>query len=94
VTKKLEDMIASFATIPFEEQLERVRRARSARTLERPVAAVKRVKKEAKKRDKTKEAATKAVMKLTPEMRAGLVNLLSAEQKAELIAKLKAGLKS
>jgi hypothetical protein len=77
MTKRLEDLIADFNSISFDDQIERVRKARNARTLERPVAAVKRVKKEAKKKagiaDKTRQ----------------LFLTLSPEQKAAIIAKLK-----
>lgn len=77
MTKTLNDLVKTFSDCTYDEQLERIRRARSARTLERPVAAVKRVKKEAKKKDKHKTATVTAMLKLSP------------EQKAALIAKLK-----
>jgi hypothetical protein len=80
MTKKIEDLFASFTEITFDEQLDRIRRARSARTIERPVAAVKRVKKESKKKEKAKTDVSKLLLGLTPEKR------------AEMIAKLKESL--
>lgn len=81
MTKKIEDLIQSFEGLSFDEQMERIVRARSARTMERPVAAVKRVKKEAKKKNKTMESARSALLKMSPEAR------------ALMIAKLQEGLK-
>lgn len=79
MTKKIDDLFASFTDISFDEQLERIRRARSARTIERPVAAVKRVKKESKKKEKVKTDATKLLLKLTAEQRAALIKKLQGD---------------
>lgn len=73
MTKKIEDLLQSFTDISFDDQLERIRRARSARTIERPVAAVKRVKKEAKKKEKVKMDFGKLVGGMSPEAKAALI---------------------
>lgn len=80
MTRKIEDLVQSFTNLSFDDQLERIKRARSARTIERPVAAVKRVKKEAKQRDKKMEGARTMALKLTPEMRAALIAKLQASK--------------
>jgi hypothetical protein len=79
MTKKIEDVIKDFTVLSFDEQIERIRHARSARTMERPVAAVKRVKKEAKKRDKTMTGARTLALKLSPEQRIALIAKLKAD---------------
>jgi DNA-directed RNA polymerase specialized sigma24 family protein len=82
MTKKIDDLFASFTDISFDEQLERIRTARHNRTIERPVAAVKRVKKESKKKEKAKTDVSKMLLSLPPEKRAELIKRLQEEQKS------------
>lgn len=79
MTKRIEDLVQSFTDMSFDDQLERIRKVRNARTIERPVAAVKRVKKEAKARDKNVDKTRTAILKLTPEMRALLIAKLQGK---------------
>jgi len=77
MTKKLADLVKSFTNSTYEEQVEHIRRIRSARHMERPVAAVKRVKRETKAKHKSMDSIRSLAQSLSP------------EQKAALIAKLK-----
>lgn len=79
MTMQLKDLLQSFSSMNIDEQLEKIRKVRSARHMERPVAAVKRVKKEAKKRVVNIDKARTAALKLTPEMRAALIAKLKGE---------------
>jgi len=81
MTMKIEDLIKSFSASSYEEQLEQIRRARSARTMERPVAAKKRVKKEAKAKAQNIDKLRMLVSKMTPEQRAQLALKLKGEGK-------------
>lgn len=66
MTQKIEDLIKSFSNSTFEEQLAKVKQIRHARTLERPVAAAKRVKKAAKKSSVAKDKTRALFSKLSP----------------------------
>jgi len=79
VTKKLADLFKSFTNSTHAEQLEHITRVRSARHIERPVAAVKRIKKEAKQKDKKKTDAKALVNKLSPEERKAMLDRLKGE---------------
>lgn len=74
--KKLEDLFEHFSQMSPERQLEKIREVRHSRTIERPAAAVKRVKKERKAAKKTANSAQKAIDKLTPDQRAKLIAAL------------------
>jgi hypothetical protein len=79
VTQKLNDLFQEFSSLSTHEQLEKVREIRNARTIERPVAAKKRIKKEGVKKEKAKSNAATLFKALTP------------EQQAEVLAKLGVG---
>lgn len=76
MTQKLEDLLDSFSSKTFEQQIEKIKEIRSARNVERPAAAVKRVK---KARAKSASATTKS---------RSILSKLSPEDKKALLAKL------
>lgn len=76
MTMKLEDLLKSFSKSTIEEQVEKIKQVRSARTLERPAAAVKRAKKAAKKSSQNKDKVRPLLSKLTPEQKALLLEKL------------------
>jgi ribosomal protein L29 len=79
MTKKLEELFASFQSLDYTAQMEQIRQVRSARHIERPAAAVKRVKKEAKKKDKDMGSARGLLIKMSPEERAKMIAKLKGE---------------
>jgi hypothetical protein len=81
MTQKLEDLIKGFTSLDTETQINKIKDIRSARNIERPAAAVKRVK---KARKKSNAAVTKT---------RGILNKLSPDEKKLLIAKLLEGKK-
>lgn len=76
MTQKIEDLLKSFSSSTFEEQIAKIKDIRSARNIERPAAAVKRVK---KARKKSNAAVTKT---------RSILSKLSPEDKKLLLAKL------
>lgn len=76
MTQKLEDLLKSFSSSTFEEQLDKIKNIRNARTFERPAAAVKRVKKAAKKSNTASNKARDLLAGITPEQKALLVKRL------------------
>lgn len=76
MTQKLEDLLEGFSSKTFDAQIEKIKDIRSARNIERPAAAVKRVK---KARKKSNAAVTKT---------RSILNKLSPEDKKLLLAKL------
>lgn len=81
MTQKIEDLLKGFTSLDFEEQINKIKDIRSARNIERPAAAVKRVKKQ---RKKSNAAVTKTRT---------MLNKLSPEEKKLLLAKLLEGKK-
>lgn len=81
MTQKIEDLLKGFTSFNNEEQIQKIKDIRSARNIERPAAAVKRVK---KARKKSNAAVTKT---------RGILSKLSPEEKKLLIAKLLEGKK-
>jgi hypothetical protein len=79
VTKKLEELFQSFSSMDYAAQMEQIRTVRSARHIERPVAAVKRVKKEAKQKDKSMGTARNLMLKMSPAERAAMIAKLKGE---------------
>lgn len=74
--KQLEDLFEHFSKMSPEAQLEKIRKIRHSRTIERPAAAVKRVKKERKAAKKTGDSAAKAIAKLPADQKAALIKML------------------
>lgn len=81
MTQKIEDLLKGFTGMGSEEQIQKIKDIRSARNIERPAAAVKRVK---KARKKSNAAVTKTRT---------LLNKLSPEEQKLLLAKLLEGKK-
>lgn len=81
MTQKIEDLLKGFTSMEVEEQISKIKDIRSARNIERPAAAVKRVK---KARKKSNAAVTKT---------RSILNKLSPEDKKLLLAKLLEGKK-
>jgi len=79
VTKQLSDLFEQFSTLESSKQLEKIREIRHHRSIERPAAAVKRVKKEKKQSEKKKTNLADLLKKLPPEQRAALVSRLKAD---------------
>lgn len=79
MTKKLEDLFKGFSASTYEEQIAHITKVRSARHMERPVAAVKRVKREVKKRNTDMTKARGLALSLSPEQRAALIAKLKKE---------------
>lgn len=79
MTRKLADLFQSFVSMDSEEQLAKIREVRSARHIERPAAAVKRIKKEGKQKEKKQGDARTLVAKMSPEQRAALIAKLKGE---------------
>jgi hypothetical protein len=79
--KKLEDLFEHFSAMSPEAQLEKIRTIRRSRTIERPAAAVKRVKKERKAAKKTANSAQQALAKLNPAQREALIAALQEKLK-------------
>lgn len=80
MTKRLTDLIKSFSDSTFEEQLDKIRHIRSARNIERPAAAVKRVKKAAKKSNAAMDKSRQLLLSLSPEQKAALIKQLKGKQ--------------
>lgn len=81
MTQKLEDLLKSFSGSSFEEQLEKIKHIRNARTVERPAAATKRIKKEKVKSTKAAAKGKDVISKLTPEEKAALIKKLLGAKK-------------
>lgn len=81
MTQKLDDLLKSFSSSSFDEQLERIKHIRSARNIERPAAATKRVKKEAKKSTKALSKGKDMLSSLTPAQKAELLKRLMEAKK-------------
>ena len=79
MTKQLKDLFQQFSTMETSAQLEKIKEIRHHRSIERPAAAVKRVKKERKQ----------SVQKQTKI--ATLIQGMTAEQRAEFVRKLTEG---
>lgn len=67
MTQKIEDLLDSFTAKGFEEQMSKIKDIRSARNIERPAAAVKRVKKARKKSNAAVTKTRSVLSKMTPE---------------------------
>lgn len=76
MTQKLEDLLKSFSNSAIDEQMEKIKHIRNARTIERPAAATKRVKKEKVKSNAAMSKGKDALAKLTPEEKALLIKKL------------------
>lgn len=79
MTKQLKDLFASFTEMETSQQLEQIRKIRHHRSIERPAAAVKRVKKEKKQSEKRKTNLADLLKKLPPEQRAAIISKLQAD---------------
>jgi hypothetical protein len=79
MAKQLKDLFKEFQDMNSDEQLAKIREIRHTRTIERPVAAVKREKARVKTADKRKTGAKALFDKLTPEQKATLLEQLKQE---------------
>jgi uncharacterized protein YeeX (DUF496 family) len=79
VTKQLKDLFEQFSTLESSAQLEKVRQIRHHRSIERPAAAVKRVKKERKQVEVKKTNIAALVKGMTIEQRNALIEKLKGE---------------
>ena len=80
MTQKIEDLLKSFSNSTFDEQIDKIKHVRHARTIERPAAAVRRVKKEAKKSSKAKDKTRDLLAKLTPEQKLAILAKLQEKK--------------
>lgn len=81
MTQKVSDLLKEFSALNVDEQIQKIKDIRSARNIERPAAAVKRVK---KARKKSNAAVTKT---------RSLLSKLSPDEQKLLLAKLLEGKK-
>jgi hypothetical protein len=79
VTKQLKDLFEQFSTLESSAQLEKVKQIRHHRSIERPAAAVKRVKKERKQVEVKKTNIAALVKGMTVEQRNALIERLKGE---------------
>ena len=79
MAKQLRELFTDFLSMSTEDQIAKVREIRHTRTIERPVAAVKREKARVKTADKRKTSAKSLLSKLTPEQREILLAQLKGE---------------
>lgn len=82
MTQKLDDLLKSFSSTSFEDQIEKIKHIRNARTIERPAAATKRVKKEKVKSTKAMTKGKDILSQLTPEQKALLLKKLLGDKKS------------
>lgn len=79
MTQKIEDLIKSFSNMTGAEMLDKIKHNRSARNIERPVAAAKRVKKAAKKSSVSKDKARDMFSNLSVDAQKALLKKLEGK---------------
>lgn len=81
MTQKVSDLLKEFSALNVDEQIQKIKDIRSARNIERPAAAVKRVKKARKKSNAAVTKTRSLLSKLSPdEQKLLLAKLLEAKK--------------
>lgn len=79
MAKQLESLFEDFLKTSPTEQLNKIAEIRHSRTIERPVAAKKRVKKEGKKKATNKSKVKTLLRDMSPEQQAALLEALEGK---------------